>query len=168
MGANEMWAADGPAVERRWMPDVEEPRLAGVVTDRERWQRLQDVFHAAVGLDTAERARYLDRSCRDDARLRQAAEVLIAASHDPAPLVAGLDHPNIARLLDGGTTEEGVPYLVLEYVEGEPIDRYCDSRQLPVTERLRLFRAVCAAVHYAHQNHVVHRDLKPGNVLVTA
>jgi eukaryotic-like serine/threonine-protein kinase len=82
-------------------------------------------------------------------------------------ILAALDHPNIARLLDGGTTGEGVPYLVLEYVEGEPIDRYCDVRQLDVEERLQLFRTVCSAVHYAHQNLVVHRDLKPSNVLVT-
>jgi eukaryotic-like serine/threonine-protein kinase len=82
-------------------------------------------------------------------------------------ILAALDHPNIARLLDGGTTEEGVPYLVLEYVEGEPIDRYCDARELPVAERLRLFRTVCSAVHSAHQSLVVHRDLKPANVLVT-
>jgi serine/threonine-protein kinase len=82
-------------------------------------------------------------------------------------ILAALDHPNIARLLDGGTTAEGLPYLVLEYVEGEPIDRYCDLRQLGVPERLRLFRVVCSAVHYAHQNLVVHRDLKPSNVLVT-
>jgi serine/threonine protein kinase/Tfp pilus assembly protein PilF len=83
-------------------------------------------------------------------------------------ILAALDHPNIARLLDGGTTAEGVPYLVLEYVEGEPIDRYCDVRQLDIGERLAIFRAVCSAVHYAHQNLVVHRDLKPSNVLVTA
>ena len=82
-------------------------------------------------------------------------------------ILAALDHPNMARLLDGGTTEDGVPYLVLEYVEGEPIDRYCDAQQLPVQERLQLFRTVCGAVQYAHQNLVVHRDLKPANVLVT-
>jgi len=82
-------------------------------------------------------------------------------------ILAGLDHPNIARLLDGGSTGEGVPYLVLEYVEGEPIDRYCDVRQLDVEERLQVFRTVCSAVHYAHQNLVVHRDLKPSNVMVT-
>jgi serine/threonine protein kinase len=92
---------------------------------------------------------------------------LLARFRSERQILAGLDHPNVARLLDGGTTEEGVPYLVLEYVEGEPIDRYCDARQMPVSERLRLFCAVCAAVHYAHQNLVVHRDLKPGNVLVT-
>jgi eukaryotic-like serine/threonine-protein kinase len=82
-------------------------------------------------------------------------------------ILAGLDHQHIARLLDGGTTDDGLPYFVMEYVEGEPLYRYCDERKLPIAERLRLFRRVCFAVHYAHQNHVIHRDLKPGNVLVT-
>lgn len=82
--------------------------------------------------------------------------------------LAALDHPNIVRLLDGGSTEEGLPYLVMDYVEGMPITEYCDSRRLSITERLELFRLVCAAVHYAHQNLVIHRDLKPGNILVTA
>jgi serine/threonine-protein kinase len=93
---------------------------------------------------------------------------LLSRFRSERQILAALDHPNMARLLDGGTTEEGVPYLVLEYVEGEPIDRHCDSRQLSIPERVQLFRAVCAAVHYAHQNLVVHRDLKPANVLVTA
>jgi serine/threonine protein kinase len=83
-------------------------------------------------------------------------------------ILAGLEHPHIARLLDGGTTEDGVPYLVMEYVVGEPIDRYCASRGLSVPERLGLFRSVCGAVGYAHRQLVVHRDLKPANVLVTA
>jgi non-specific serine/threonine protein kinase/serine/threonine-protein kinase len=82
-------------------------------------------------------------------------------------ILASLDHPNIARLLDGGTTEEGLPYFVMEYVEGRPIDDYCDARRLNTEARLELFRKVCAAVQYAHQNLVVHRDLKPGNILVT-
>jgi len=82
-------------------------------------------------------------------------------------ILAALDHTNIARLFDGGITEAGVPYLVLEYVEGEPIDRYCDTRQLGIEERLRIFRDVCSAVHHAHQSLVVHRDIKPSNVLVT-
>jgi eukaryotic-like serine/threonine-protein kinase len=82
--------------------------------------------------------------------------------------LAALDHPNIARLLDGGATETGQPYLVMEYVEGEPIDEFCDRRRLGNVERLRLFLVVCDAVRYAHQNLVVHRDLKPGNILVTA
>ena len=83
-------------------------------------------------------------------------------------ILASLDHPNIARLLDGGTTEDGLPYLVMEYVDGAPIDRYCDERGLGLDERIDLFRQVCAAVQYAHQNLVVHRDIKPSNILVTA
>ena len=82
-------------------------------------------------------------------------------------ILAGLDHPTIARLLDGGVTEDDVPYLVMELVDGQPIDSYCESRALSITLRLQLFRDVCAAVSYAHQHLVVHRDLKPGNILVT-
>jgi eukaryotic-like serine/threonine-protein kinase len=82
-------------------------------------------------------------------------------------VLASLDHPNIARLLDGGTTEEGVPYLVMELIEGIPFDQYCDSQKLNVTERLKLFLQVCSAVQYAHQHLVIHRDIKPGNILVT-
>jgi len=82
-------------------------------------------------------------------------------------ILAGLDHPNIARLLDGGATAEGQPYFVMEYVEGSPIDEYCRRRALSINDRLKLFRLVCGAVQYAHQNLVVHRDIKPGNILVT-
>ncbi|MEO7987277.1 MAG: serine/threonine-protein kinase [Gemmatimonadales bacterium] len=82
--------------------------------------------------------------------------------------LARLEHENIARLLDAGVTGYRLPYLVMEYVEGAPIDRYCDERRLPVSERLRLFRTVCHAVHHAHQSLVVHRDLKPSNILVTS
>ncbi|MGZ3480026.1 MAG: tetratricopeptide repeat protein [Myxococcaceae bacterium] len=82
-------------------------------------------------------------------------------------ILAGLEHPNIARLLDGGTTDDGLPYFVMEHVEGEPIDRYCDARKLSIPERLELFEGACSAVQYAHQSLVVHRDLKPGNILVT-
>jgi len=81
-------------------------------------------------------------------------------------ILAHLDHPNIAKLLDGGTTEDGRPYFVMDFVEGRPIDEYAVG--LSLRERLALFREVCAAVHFAHQNLVVHRDLKPGNILVTA
>jgi serine/threonine protein kinase len=82
-------------------------------------------------------------------------------------LLAALNHPNIARLYDGGQTDDGLPYFAMEYVEGQPIHDYCDTHRLRIAERLELFRAVCAAVHYAHQNLVVHRDLKPSNILVT-
>ena len=82
-------------------------------------------------------------------------------------ILATLDHPNIARLLDGGTTDDGIPYLVMELIEGTRIDSYCDDHELSITERLKLFRQVCAAVQYAHQRLVIHRDIKPSNVLVT-
>lgn len=82
--------------------------------------------------------------------------------------LAGLNHPNIARLLDGGITDDGLPYLVMDFVDGTPIDRYCDERKLTVAERLKLFRTVCSAVQYAHQHLIVHRDLKPANILVAA
>ncbi|HVS02856.1 MAG TPA: protein kinase, partial [Thermoanaerobaculia bacterium] len=82
--------------------------------------------------------------------------------------LANLKHRNIARLLDAGTTDEGAPYLVMEYVAGAPIDAYCDERGLGVEERLRLFLDVCTAVQHAHRNLVVHRDLKPDNILVSA
>src|SRR5437764_2096118 len=81
--------------------------------------------------------------------------------------LAALEHPNIVRLLDGGATSDNIPFLVMDYVEGQPIDRYCRDRNLTIAERLGLFRQLCAAVHYAHQNLVVHRDLKPANILVT-
>src|SRR5687767_12688059 len=83
-------------------------------------------------------------------------------------ILAALDHPNIARLLDGGTTDDGLPYFVMEFIEGQPLYRYCDAHHLPITERLKLFRSLCDAVQYAHQKQVVHRDIKPSNVLVTS
>ncbi|HVF61389.1 MAG TPA: serine/threonine-protein kinase [Thermoanaerobaculia bacterium] len=83
-------------------------------------------------------------------------------------ILAALDHPNIGRLLDGGTTDRGLPYFVMEHVNGLPITDYCDRGSLSIDERLRLFRTVCAAVQFAHQNLVIHRDLKPGNILVGA
>ncbi len=83
-------------------------------------------------------------------------------------ILAGLDHPNVAKLIDGGSTEDGRPYFAMEYIDGEPIDKYCDNKRLDLTARVALFREVCSAVAYAHQNLVVHRDLKPGNILVSA
>jgi WD40 repeat protein/serine/threonine protein kinase len=82
-------------------------------------------------------------------------------------ILANLNHPNIARLMDGGTTENGLPYAVMELLKGMPVTQYCDEHKLPVSERLRIFLTVCDAVEYAHRNLVIHRDLKPANILVT-
>jgi serine/threonine-protein kinase len=83
-------------------------------------------------------------------------------------ILAHLEHPNIARLLDGGVTDDGRPWFSMEYVDGEPIDAYCEKRRLPVRQRLALFASVCDAVQFAHTNLVVHRDLKPSNIMVAA
>ncbi len=81
-------------------------------------------------------------------------------------ILARLQHPNIARLLDGGLTDENLPYFTMEYVEGDPIDQYCDKNNLSINERLKLFSEVCNAIQYAHQNLVIHRDLKPNNIII--
>jgi len=87
--------------------------------------------------------------------------------HEERQILASLEHPGIARLLDGGALPDGRPYLVMEYVEGTPIDRFCDERELDVEARLELFCKVCDAVQHAHHHHIIHRDLKPTNLLVT-
>jgi non-specific serine/threonine protein kinase/serine/threonine-protein kinase len=116
--------------------------------------RDDDVYHAEVAIK-------IMRSdvCNPGAAQRFRAE---------RQILAALDHRNIARLLDGGTTPNGMPYVVMELVDGEPIDKYCETRKLATRERVQLFLQVCAAVAYAHQRLVVHRDLKPNNILVTA
>ncbi|HET9480691.1 MAG TPA: serine/threonine-protein kinase, partial [Candidatus Polarisedimenticolia bacterium] len=212
----------------------------------DRFRLLEEIFARAAGLRPAERAAYLDASCRGDAELRRRVQSLLDQDRDSAVriaagigqaaalaaaedggldegtrigawriereigrggmgtvylasradeqfqrtialklvrgavtpetlrrflderrILASLDHPNIARLLDGGATPDGLPYFVMEHVEGLPIDRFCDERTLAVKDRLRLFLQVCDAVQYAHARLVVHRDLKPGNVLVS-
>src|SRR5882762_2252256 len=207
----------------------------------ERWQRINEMFHAALVLDGQERSAFLVAQCAGDDALRVKVAALLA-SHDQAEgfiqgsvfgdaaqllvedeaeamigqriglykvnreigrggmgsvylatrdddqfeqqvaikvvkrgmdtdlvltrfrnerqILAGFDHPNIARLLDGGTTETGLPYFVMEYVEGLPIDEYCNAHALSVLKRLKLFREVCAAVSYAHRRLVIHRDIK--------
>jgi serine/threonine protein kinase len=93
---------------------------------------------------------------------------VVARFKSERQMLATLEHPNIARLLDGGSTEEGTPYFAMELVEGQPLYEYCDSHKLDTSDRLRLFLEICSAVQYAHQRLIVHRDLKPGNILVTA
>ncbi|MGH7527286.1 MAG: protein kinase domain-containing protein [Gemmatimonadales bacterium] len=212
----------------------------------DQWQRLQDLFHAAVALAAPERETFLSVACAEDPELRGQVDRLLAAHERPGGIIenpierpdatrdedeasavgrdfgpyravrelgrggmgsvylgeradgqfeqqvaiklikrgmdtaqvlarfraerqilASLDHPNVARLLDGGTSDDGQPYFVMEYIDGQPIDVYADARTLTVTQRLELFLPVASAVTYAHQHLVVHRDIKPLNILVT-
>ncbi len=215
----------------------------------ERWQKIDELFHAAIGRDAPERIAFLKQACAGDEDLFEQIERLVSAHveagdfiQNPAfpdavgvlavedkdqkiigrqfgayriikeigrggmgavylaeradsqfekrvavkiikrgmdtdavlrrfrherQILASLEHPNIARLLDGGTTDDGLPYFVMEYIEGLTVTKYADAHHLSVKERLELFRQICAAVAYAHQRLVVHRDLKPSNVLVT-
>jgi non-specific serine/threonine protein kinase/serine/threonine-protein kinase len=93
-------------------------------------------------------------------------ESVLRHFHTERQILATFDHPNIAHLLDGGATADGLPYFVMEYVEGVPIDDYCEAQKLSITQRLQLFRQICGAVTYAHRHAVIHRDLKPSNILV--
>ena len=119
------------------------------------------------------------RAVRDDEHFRQevalklirrgmVSETAVRRFHQERQTLAQLEHPYVTRLIDGGTTAEGFPYLVMEYVNGVAIDEYCDNERLSVPARLAIFRKVCEAAHCAHQNLIVHRDLKPRNILVTA
>jgi eukaryotic-like serine/threonine-protein kinase len=115
--------------------------------------RDDDHYHKEVAIKLLKRGMDTDLMLR---RFRQERQIL-----------ANLEHPFIARLLDGGATDDGLPYFVMEYIDGAPITTYCAEHNLDLTNRLRLFRLVCEAVQYAHQHLVIHRDLKPGNILIT-
>jgi non-specific serine/threonine protein kinase/serine/threonine-protein kinase len=95
-------------------------------------------------------------------------EFTAARFRNERQILASLDHPNIAKILDGGTSAEGTPYFVMELIDGRCITDYCDEHKLSIDARLKLFRTVCSAVHYAHQHLVIHRDIKPSNILVTS
>ena len=95
-------------------------------------------------------------------------EQMIARFRRERQILAGLDHPNIARILDGGTTPDGLPYFVMDYVDGVPLNTFCSDHRAGLNQRLNLFRQACRAVQYLHTNRIVHRDLKPANILVTS
>ena len=131
---------------------------------------LRECGHGGMGIV------YLAERADDQYRKRVAIKMLMPGINKDEVLrrfrnerqaLAALDHPGIVRLLDGGSTEEGLPYLIMDYVEGVRIDEYCDTHRLSIAERLQLFRTVCLAVQYAHETLVIHRDLKPGNILIT-
>ena len=94
-------------------------------------------------------------------------EEILQRFRNERQILASLHHPNIAQLFDGGTTEDDLPYFVMEYIEGLPLLQYCDEHQLSTNQRLDLFKTICSAIQHAHQNLVIHRDLKPNNIIVT-
>lgn len=135
------------------------------------WELIREVGRGGMGVVwEARRAdeQYQQRAAVKLLPVSLLSEHAVARFRDERQILAGLNHPNIARLIDGGTLEDGSPYLVMEYVDGPPIDTWCDKQGLGVRERLALFLAVCGAVEYAHRHLVIHRDLKPLNILVTA
>jgi serine/threonine protein kinase/Tfp pilus assembly protein PilF len=135
------------------------------------YQIVREVGHGGMGtVYLAERAdgQYRKRVAIKLVNPHLGAESLVRRFRTERQVLANLEHANIAQLLDGGSTSDGLPYLVMEYVEGVPIDTWCEDRSLSKPDRLKLFRSVCAAVQYAHQRQVIHRDLKPGNILVLA
>jgi eukaryotic-like serine/threonine-protein kinase len=159
-------AAEGPAVpaiEGRWPPPAAGDRVGA-------YELLSELGQGGMGMV------YLARRADDHFQKKvavklirpgMASEFSLQRFRSERQISASLEHPNIARLLDGGATPDGKPYFVLEYVEGEPLTEYCESRSLSIPDRLRLFLEVCGPVMYAHQNLVVHRDIKPRNILVT-
>jgi serine/threonine protein kinase len=160
---------DRPALgTARAFATLDPPKLEG--RSLSGYTLIREVGHGGMGsVYLAERS--------DDTFHRQAAIKLILPPAGSAPVIArfqqereilaSLDHPNIAKLLDAGVTEEGWPYFVMEFVEGQPINRWCDERKLNISQRVELFRGVIDAIQYAHRHLVVHRDLKPGNIFVT-
>ncbi len=121
------------------------------------------VVYLAVRDDGAFRKNVAIKLLRGDAVTRE----FIERFRNERQVLANFDHPNIARILDGGDTADGMPFYVMEYVEGRPLDRYCNEEKLSLNDRLKLYQNLIAAVHYLHQNQVIHRDLKPSNILVS-
>lgn len=147
-----------------WRPEDRSGSLAGPY-------RLESLLGRG-GMGEVYRARREDRPADPPVavKLLQAGregEALARRFRQEARILASLHHPGIAALLDSGVSEDGRPYIVMEYVEGEPITLWCERATPPIRERVALFREVCAAVHFAHQNLVIHRDIKPANILVT-
>ncbi len=153
-----------PAIPPENSPRLEGRRVGPYEILREIGQGGMGTVYLAVRADHAFRKQVALKIVRPEAGSQE----VLRRFQQEREILATLDHPNIARLLDGGSTEQGLPYFVMEYVAGEPIDIYCDRHKLNVAARLELFRTVCAAVAYAHRSGIVHRDLKPGNILVTA
>jgi Tol biopolymer transport system component/serine/threonine protein kinase len=136
------------------------------------WRVIEEIGHGGMG--TVFRAVRADDSFRQQVAIKivrrgMSSDFILRRFRNERQILASLEHPNIARLLDGGATDDGLPYFVMEYVQrGEPIDSYCDRHQLPTKQRLELFQQVCSAVQAAHESKVIHRDIKPGNILINS
>jgi len=142
-----------PRVGRRVGPyQIVEEIGAGGMGEVYRAFRADDQYHKQVAIKLV--------------RAGQDSGFVVSRFKNERQILASLDHPNIARLHDGGTTDDGVPYFVMELIEGQPIDHYWVQHELSIAERLKLFLQVCSAVQYAHQRLIIHRDIKPGNILV--
>jgi len=133
------------------------------------YEVIREIGHGGMG--TVYQAKRADGEYRKTVALKlirrgMDSDFIIHRFRTERQILAELDHPNIAKLLDGGSTDDGLPYFVMEYVDGAPSDQYCDTNKLSIRERLNLFRTVCSAVHHAHQHSIVHRDIKPSNILV--
>ncbi len=157
---------------------LESPPQAAADEEPKRWTgRRIGVYEVIDEIGSGGMGKVFLATRADDAYRKRVAIKVARAGFDSAEMIerfrqerqilANLQHPNIVRLLDGGATDEGLPYLVMDYLEGEPIDRYCQTHPLSIPERLKLFQTVCAAVQFAHQNLIIHRDIKPNNILVT-
>lgn len=166
------YLAPDPAVKQFLEPNPTlAPKLASMIGKRIGPYHVVDILgHGGMGtVYVAQRddGQFEQRVALKLVKRGMDSEAILRRFRQERQILASLEHPNIARLLDGGLTEDGHPYLVMEYVAGEPITAYCDRKRLSTEERLLLFQTVCDAVQYAHRNLVVHRDLKPSNILVT-
>ncbi len=135
------------------------------------WKLVEEIGQGGMG--TVYRAVRADDEFRREVAIKIVSrgmdtEMLLRRFRTERQILATLEHPFIATLLDGGSTPSGLPYFVMEFVRGVPLTRYCDEQRLGISERIQLFRKVCSAVAYAHNNLIVHRDLKPANILVTS
>jgi Tfp pilus assembly protein PilF len=150
---------------------IDEPAISLAGRRIGAWQLVREIGRGGMGVVwEARRAdqQYDQRAAVKLLRASLLSEREILRFREERQILASLNHPCIARLLDGGMLEDGSPYLVMEYVDGLPLDAWCDREQLNLRQRLELFLLVCSAVEYAHRQLVIHRDLKPANILVTA
>lgn len=130
----------------------------------------REIGHGGMGtvyLATRDDGQFQKRVAIKLLRRKTENDTIVSRFQRERQILADLEHPNIARLIDGGTTENGLPYFVMEYVEGLPLNRFCTEQNLSINERLKLFRQICEAVEFAHKHSIIHRDIKPSNILVT-